>query len=195
MPTLVLAKTGDLDFPIEQVRAMAAEIAGARFEEFPGDEHFFWVGPYDDMLGSIERFVGGLSSQESELRRSLATVVFTDIVGSTATAAVARRSPYGRSSWRTHHRRVRGQLARFEGAEVDTAGDGFLATFDGPARAVRCATSIAGSIAELGLEVRAGVHTGEVEHDRRQGRRDRGRRSAPASAPWPDRRRSSCRRP
>ncbi|HYJ60525.1 MAG TPA: adenylate/guanylate cyclase domain-containing protein, partial [Actinomycetota bacterium] len=162
VPTLVLAKTGDLDFPIEQVREMSAEIAGARLEEFPGDEHFFWVGPYGDMLGSIERFVGGLSSQESELRRSLATVVFTDIVGSTATAA-----SLGDARWKglleDHHRRVRGQLARFEGAEVGTAGDGFLATFDGPARAVRCATSIAGSIAELGLEVRAGVHTGEVE--------------------------------
>ena len=162
VPTLVLAKTEDQDFPVEQVREMTARIAGARLEEFPGDEHFFWVGPYDDLLASIERFVGGLGRQESELRRSLATVVFTDIVDSTATAA-----SLGDARWKElledHHRRVRGQLARFEGAEVDTAGDGFLATFDGPARAVRCATSITGSVAELGLEVRAGVHTGEVE--------------------------------
>jgi class 3 adenylate cyclase len=162
VPTLVMAKTGDQDFQIERVRVMASRIAGARLIEYPGDEHFFWVGDYAAMLDDIERFVGGLHDQEAELRRSLATVVFTDIVGSTERAA-----SLGDRRWRDlledHHRRVRGQLARFQGDEVGTAGDGFFATFDGPARAVRCATSITGSVAELGLEVRAGVHTGEVE--------------------------------
>lgn len=99
---------------------------------------------------------------EAELDRALATVLFTDVAGSTEKAAAL-----GDRRWKElveeHHRRVRGQLARYRGAEVDTAGDGFFATFDGPARAVRCATSIVDAVAPLGIEVRAGVHTGEVE--------------------------------
>ncbi|HEY7667545.1 MAG TPA: adenylate/guanylate cyclase domain-containing protein [Actinomycetota bacterium] len=162
VPTLVLAKTDDRDFPIAQVREMADGIAGARLVEFPGDEHFFWVGEYDGMLDEIERFVEGLGVEEAQLERSLATVLFTDIVGSTEKAA-----ELGDRGWKelveSHHARVRGQLARYRGEEVDTAGDGFFATFDGPARAVRCAGSIGAAVQPLGVEVRAGVHTGEVE--------------------------------
>ena len=124
--------------------------------------HFPWVGAQDDILDEVERFVVQLGEMEAGLDRALATVLFTDIVGSTEKAA-----ELGDRAWKelveTHHRRVRGQLARFRGIEVDTAGDGFFATFDGPARAVRCATAIVAAIAPLGIEVRAGVHTGEVE--------------------------------
>jgi class 3 adenylate cyclase len=162
VPTLVLAKTGDLDFPLDEVRAMAGQIAGARLVELPGDEHFFWVAEFDDMLSEIERFVGEFRDQEAELGRSLATVLFTDIVGSTEKA-----SGLGDRRWHElvadHHARVRGQLARFSGKEIDTAGDGFLASFDGPARGIRCAKAIAASVRALGLEIRAGLHTGEVQ--------------------------------
>lgn len=162
VPTLVLAKTDDRDFAIEQVRRDAAKIADARVIEYPGDEHFWWLGDYRAMLRDIETFTGEFRAQEAELERSLATVLFTDIVGSTERAAAL-----GDRAWKElleeHHRRVRGQLARFGGVEVDTAGDGFFATFDGPARAVRCARSICDSVSAVGLEVRAGVHTGEVE--------------------------------
>jgi len=162
VPTLFLAKVDDRDFRIELVRETAAQIAGARLVEFPGDEHFFWVGEYDGMLREIERFVGEFADREAELERFLATVLFTDIVGSTARAA-----ELGDRRWRDlvagHHARVRGQLARFRGREVDTAGDGFFAIFDGPVRGIRCAQAIAGSVRELDLEIRAGLHTGEVE--------------------------------
>ncbi len=162
VPTLVIARTDDLDFRIEQVRAMAEQIAQAELVELPGTIHFPWVGPQEDILDEVERFVVALEATEAQLDRVLATVLFTDIVNSTETAA-----ELGDREWKRileeHHRRVRGQLARFRGVEVDTAGDGFFATFDGPARAVRCAQSIVSAVAGLGIEVRAGVHTGEVE--------------------------------
>ena len=162
VPTLYLAKVDDRDFLLEQVRETAARIAGARLVEFPGDEHFFWVGEYDQMLGEIERFVGEFSDREAELERFLATVLFTDIVGSTARAA-----ELGDRRWRelveAHHARVRGQIARFRGREINTAGDGFFATFDGPVRGIRSAQAIVESVRDLDLEIRAGLHTGEVE--------------------------------
>jgi pimeloyl-ACP methyl ester carboxylesterase len=162
VPTLVIARPGDLDFPIEQVRDMARRIAGARLVELPGSVHLPWVGDPDAILDEVERFVVALGEVEAELDRALATVLFTDVAGSTEKAAAL-----GDRRWKElveeHHRRVRGQLARYRGAEVDTAGDGFFATFDGPARAVRCATAIVDAVAPLGIEVRAGVHTGEVE--------------------------------
>jgi pimeloyl-ACP methyl ester carboxylesterase len=163
VPTLLLAKTGDLDFPIARMRWVATQIAGARLLEFPGDAHFFWVEEYDSMLQEIEDFVGEFREQEAELERFLATVLFTDIVDSTTTAA-----SLGDRRWKetveAHHARVRGQLARYRGTEIDTAGDGFFATFDGPARAIRCAMSTVAAVRELGIQVRAGLHTGEVEH-------------------------------
>jgi class 3 adenylate cyclase len=162
VPTLVIARRGDLDFPIEESRRTAERILGATFVELEGNVHFPWVGPQDDILDEVERFVVQLGEMEAGLDRALATVLFTDVVGSTEKVA-----ELGDRAWKelveTHHRRVRGQLARFRGIEVDTAGDGFFATFDGPARAVRCANAIVAAIAPLGIEVRAGVHTGEVE--------------------------------
>jgi class 3 adenylate cyclase len=162
VPTLVLAKTGDVEFPIERMRLTTARIAGAHLVELPGDEHFFWVADHEQMLEEIERFVGEFHDQEADLERFLATVMFTDIVGSTE-----RATALGDRGWKdlveAHHARVRGQLARFRGVEIDTAGDGFFATFDGPGRAIRCAQAIVTSVRELGIEIRAGLHTGEVQ--------------------------------
>jgi len=162
VPTLAIARTGDLDFPVAQSRRTAERIVGATFVEIPGREHFPWVGARAAILDEVERFVDTLGDLEAELERALATVVFTDIVASTERAA-----SLGDRRWKQvleeHHRLVRGQLARFRGVEVDTAGDGFFATFDGPARAVRCASAIVQAVAASGVEVRAGVHTGEVE--------------------------------
>jgi pimeloyl-ACP methyl ester carboxylesterase len=162
VPTLVIARPGDLDFRIEHVRESASRIVGAQLVELPGREHLPWVGDPDAIVDEVARFVVALGDEEAELDRALATVLFTDLVGSTRKAA-----ELGDRRWKElleeHHRRVRGQLARYRGAEIDTAGDGFFATFDGPARAVRCAGSIVDAVAPLGIEVRAGVHTGEVE--------------------------------
>jgi pimeloyl-ACP methyl ester carboxylesterase/class 3 adenylate cyclase len=162
VPTLIIAKEGDLDFRIEQVRETASRITGVELVVLPGSVHFPWVGTPDAVIDEVERFVVALGEVEAELDRALATVLFTDVVGSTEKA-----SELGDRSWKTlieeHHRRVRGQLARYRGVEIDTAGDGFFATFDGPARAVRCARSIVDAVTPLGIEVRARVHTGEVE--------------------------------
>ncbi len=162
VPTLVLAREQDQDFDVVETKWMADRIRGARFASFPGRDHFFWVGDQDQLLDEIQGFVAGVRSDEADLDRMLATVMFTDIVGSTARAA-----ELGDSGWREllekHHGVVRAMLGRFRGREVDTAGDGFFATFDGPARAVRCAQEICASVRGLDLEVRAGVHTGEVE--------------------------------
>jgi class 3 adenylate cyclase len=162
MPVLVLARTGDRDFPIEATRQMAASIPGARLAEFPGTDHLFFVGNQGELLDEVERFVKEAAHQEAELDRVLATVLFTDIVGSTQRAA-----DVGDRRWRdlldAHHGRVRALIGRYRGREVDTAGDGFLATFDGPIRAIRCALSATDAVRDLGLEIRAGLHTGEVE--------------------------------
>jgi class 3 adenylate cyclase len=143
----------------------AARIPGARLVEVR-DEHFLawphWYGRGDGIVRETKAFLAELHEEEARLDRVLATVLFTDVVGSTATA-----SELGDRAWRgvleEHHAIVRSLLARFRGTEVDTAGDGFMATFDGPARAIRCAQSIVEAVQPLGLEVRAGVHTGEVE--------------------------------
>jgi class 3 adenylate cyclase len=162
VPTLVLARQGDLDYGIEQTEWLAEQIRGARFLSLPGDEHLFVMGRQEDLLEPIERFVADVHGAEADLDRVLATLMFTDIVGSTERAAAL-----GDKGWRDlverHHGVVRAMLGRFRGKEVDTAGDGFFATFDGPARGVRCAMAITGAVRELGIEVRAGVHTGEVE--------------------------------
>jgi class 3 adenylate cyclase len=120
------------------------------------------VGDQEPVLRAIDDFLGEVRREASELERVLATVLFTDIIGSTEKAA-----ELGDSAWRAlierHRARVRTLLARFRGKEVDTAGDGFFATFDGPARAIRCAQAIVEDVRALGLEVRAGLHTGECE--------------------------------
>jgi class 3 adenylate cyclase len=161
VPTLVLQRVGDRDVNVEEGRWIAAQIPGAKYVELPGDEHLIWAGDVDRVVDEVEEFLTG-SRPVKEADRVLATVLFTDIVGSTEHAAEV-----GDRRWRDvleeHHTRVRRQLEHFRGREVDTAGDGFLATFDGPARAIRAACAIRDSIRELGMDIRAGLHTGECE--------------------------------
>lgn len=161
VPTLVLHREGDLVTRVAGGRYVAERIEGARFVELPGIDHCPWVGDSDGLLDEVEEFVTG-ERHRPEPDRVLATVMFTDIVGATERAAAM-----GDRRWREllerHHAAVRGQLSRFRGVEIDTAGDGFLASFDGPARAIRCAAAIVAELRALGLEIRAGVHTGECE--------------------------------
>jgi pimeloyl-ACP methyl ester carboxylesterase len=159
-PTLVLHRTDDLDCGVEGGRYLAERIPGARFVELPGDVHVPWVD-MDPMLDEVEEFLTGTRPAPIS-NRILATILFTDIVGSTD-----RLAALGDTAWASllerHHATVRGELALFDGVEVDTAGDGFLALFDGPARAIRSALAIREALRDIDLEVRAGVHTGEVE--------------------------------
>ena len=146
------------------MRRTAERIPGARFVELPGQDHFFFVGDTEQLLVEIERFLKEIRDDEAELGRVLATVLFTDIVRSTERAAALGDREWGvlRDS---HHATIRSNLGRFRGPEVNTAGDGFLATFDGPIRAVRCAMSAMADVRHLGIQIRAGLHTGEVELD------------------------------
>jgi class 3 adenylate cyclase len=158
VPTLILNRIGD---DPEPARLMAKQIPGARYIELPGADHFPYTEDSESVLNAIDEFVtGGLGNTESN--RVLATVLFTDIVNSTGRAA-----SLGDEEWRKllerHHALVRRYLTLFRGRELDTAGDGVFAAFDGPARAIRCACTIADSVRELGIEVRAGLHTGECE--------------------------------
>jgi DNA-binding SARP family transcriptional activator/pimeloyl-ACP methyl ester carboxylesterase len=159
VPTLVLHRAHESWR--DGSRFMGEHIPGARMVELPGNDHLPWEGDREALLEEIARFLTGVRD-EVEQDRVLATLLFTDIVGSTAKAA-----QLGDRVWQElltkHHRLVRAQLARFRGREVDMVGDGVFAMFDGPARAVRCATAIAEGLKALGLDVRAGVHTGEIE--------------------------------
>jgi DNA-binding SARP family transcriptional activator/pimeloyl-ACP methyl ester carboxylesterase len=159
VPTLVLHRARETWS--DGSRFMGEHISGARVVELPGNDHLPWEGDQDALLDEIERFLTGVQ-EEVQPDRVLTTLLFTDIVGSTEKAA-----ELGDSGWKDlltkHHRLVRAQLARFRGHEVDMVGDGVFATFDGPARAVRCASAIADGLKALGLGIRAGVHTGEVE--------------------------------
>jgi class 3 adenylate cyclase len=152
---------GDQIEPIEGARYMAAKMPNARLVELEGDDGIPWIGDPDAVVREIRTFLGE-HVQPSPSDRRLVTVLFTDIVGSTERAAML-----GDADWtellRGHHVRAREELDRFNGVEVDTAGDGFLVTFDGPARAVRCARAIGDRVRDLGLEIRAGVHVGEIE--------------------------------
>ena len=160
-PTLVMHRTHDRDVKVEEGRWIAGQIPGAKFVELPGDSHTLWAGNTDEIVDEIEEFLTG-TRRGPEPDRVLATVLFTDIVGSSEQA-----TKLGDRRWREllerHHLLVRQQLERYQGRELDTAGDGFMATFDGPARAIRCATAIESGVRGIGLEVRAGVHTGECE--------------------------------
>ncbi|MGZ8695515.1 MAG: adenylate/guanylate cyclase domain-containing protein, partial [Gaiellaceae bacterium] len=162
VPTLVLHKTRDPVVDVGEGRYIAARIPGARLVELPGEDHIPVAEDPESVIREIERFVRELPEHEPEQDTVLATVLFTDIVDSTATAA-----ELGDRAWRDllerHHAAVRGQLVRFRGREVDTAGDGFFATFDGPARAIRCACAVTEAVRDVGLDVRAGLHTGECE--------------------------------
>ncbi len=162
VPTLVIHRTDDKTVAVEGGRDVAARIPGARLLELPGADHLFYVGENADAIAdAIEEFLTG-SRTPVTADRVLATVLFTDIVGSTEKAAAL-----GDLRWRdlldNHHGVIRRNLHRFRGREVKTTGDGFLATFDGPARGVRCACAIAEEIKPLGIEIRAGLHTGECE--------------------------------
>jgi pimeloyl-ACP methyl ester carboxylesterase/class 3 adenylate cyclase len=165
VPTLVLHRTDDDSPEIESGRYLAEHIPGADFVELPGRDHIWFWNP-GQIVDEVERFLRGIWDRGEwdvvEQDRVLATVLFTDIVGSTAKAA-----ELGDRSWREllerHHAVIRRQLVRFQGTELDTAGDGFFASFDGPARAIRCARAITENVRDLGLEVRAGLHSGECE--------------------------------
>jgi pimeloyl-ACP methyl ester carboxylesterase len=164
VPTLVLNRVND--YVAQASRYIAERIPGARHIELPGADHAIFAGDPESYLQEIERFLTEVwderSWEDREPDRVLATVLFTDIVGSTARAA-----ELGDAGWRDllqeHHALIRRQLVRFRGSEIDTAGDGFFASFDGPARAIRCACAISDAVRGLGLEVRAGLHTGECE--------------------------------
>jgi len=165
VPTLVLHREGD-EMPIDGARWTAAQIPGATFIELKGSEHYPFLGDWESLVDSIGSFLTGVWNrgdwEEPEHERVLSTVLFTDIVGSTARAAEV-----GDRGWAElvteHHRRVRARLARFRGREIDTAGDGFFASFDGPARAIRCARAIVEEMRQLDMPIRAGIHTGECE--------------------------------
>jgi pimeloyl-ACP methyl ester carboxylesterase len=161
VPTLVLHLTDDTLVSVEGGRELAAGIPHARLVEFPGTDHLLFLDAGDWILAEMREFLTG-SRSSSVTDRVLATVVFTDIVGSTA-----RADSRGDLAWcdllETHDKTVRQELSRFRGKEVKTLGDGFLATFDGPARAIHCAGAIRDSLQRLDVPVRIGVHTGEVE--------------------------------
>jgi class 3 adenylate cyclase len=160
-PTLVVTRVGNRFIVPDHGRYLAEHIPNARLAELPGEDHVFFAGDTDALVDEIEGFVTG-SRRGSDSNRLLTTMLFTDIVDSTARAA-----ELGDARWRelvqAHHGLVRRQLARYRGNEIDTAGDGFFASFDGPARAIRCACAITEGVRELGIEIRAGLHTGECE--------------------------------
>jgi class 3 adenylate cyclase len=161
VPTLVMHRTGDSFIKVEHSRYIASRVPGARFVELEGDENMFSVGDWQGLIDEVEEFLTG-TRHEREPDRMLATVMFTDICDSTRRAA-----EMGDRGWRflleRHDALFRQALERHRGREVKRTGDGFLATFDGPARAIRCAASVAEAMGSLGLEVRAGLHTGELE--------------------------------
>ena len=161
VPTLVIHRTGDRLTDVRHSRYLAENVPSARYVELPGSDHLWFVGDWEAVVEEVEEFLTGVRPGR-EPDRVLTTVLFTDIVGSTRRAAAL-----GDRRWQDvlseHDRLVREELGRFRGREVKTAGDGFLATFDGPARAIRCAREIVEAVRDLGLEIRAGLHTGEIE--------------------------------
>jgi class 3 adenylate cyclase len=165
VPTLVLHRSNLSNWDVRGGRYLASRIPGARFVELPGRSFAPPIGDQEALFSEIERFLTEVREaphRDEELDRVLATVLFTDIVDATSRAA-----EIGDRAWRElvqhHHEVIRRQLARFRGTEIDTAGDGFFASFDGPARAIRCACSVVTAVRELGVEIRAGLHTGECE--------------------------------
>jgi class 3 adenylate cyclase/pimeloyl-ACP methyl ester carboxylesterase len=163
VPTLVLHRRGDLMVPIEAGRNLAKQIPNAKFVEYDGEDHIFWSGNVEPLLGDIEEFVTGNRQGSSfDLERILATVLFTDIVDSTSRAV-----QIGDHSWHSlldeHDRIARRMVEKYRGHMVKTTGDGILATFDGPGRAIRCALDFEAAATQIGLPSRAGLHAGEVE--------------------------------
>jgi class 3 adenylate cyclase len=162
VPTAVFMREGWAKILVEESRWTADQIPGAQLVRLSGDEDDAYLGEVVEVAATVRRFAEAIEEEHAAFDRVLATVLFTDIVGSSERAA-----ELGDRAWKAlveqHHAKVRALLARYRGQEVDTAGDGFFATFDGPGRAVRCATAIVGAVGPLGIEVRAGLHTGEVE--------------------------------
>lgn len=160
-PTLILHRSGDRFIDFAHARYMAQHIPGAKLVELPGEDHQPWIGDRDAILDEVEEFLTG-ARHAHEPERVLATVLFVDIAGSTERAAAL-----GDSAWRglleAFQAKVRESLQQYRGREIDTAGDGFLAAFDGPARAIRCGGAIRDAVRTLGIEVRCGLHTGECE--------------------------------
>ena len=161
VPTLVLHRTDDAIVLERQARYVANQIEGATFVQFAGQDHLPFIGDADAIVDEVERFVTG-RRPVPETDKVLATILFTDIVDSTK-----RQAELGDRGWKEllerHHATVRDLLMQYRGEEQDTAGDGFYVRFDGPARAIRCAQDIVESIRPLGIEIRAGLHTGECE--------------------------------
>ena len=161
VPTLVLHRTDDRVVYVDEGRFMAERVPGAKYVELPGADHWPWNGDSESILQEVKGFLTG-TREIPESDRVLATVMFTDIVDSTKLVA-----DLGDRRWsellEDHEQLIRRELTRFRGREIDTAGDGFLAAFDGPARAIRCASAIRDTVKGLGIEVRAGLHTGECE--------------------------------
>ncbi|MDP9342288.1 MAG: adenylate/guanylate cyclase domain-containing protein [Actinomycetota bacterium] len=161
VPTLVMHRTGDRVNDVENGRYLAERIPGARWVELPGDDFVLWSGDTDAIADEVEEFLTGRRGV-AEPARIVATVMFTDIVGSTERARAV-----GDRAWadllQVHDARVREELRRFGGREVDTAGDGFLAWFESPTAAIRCARAVLASVREIGVEIRIGLHTGECE--------------------------------
>jgi class 3 adenylate cyclase len=162
VPALVIRRRDDPFYTPEEIRFVARMIPGARYSELPGTDALPWVGNQGAIITAVAEFLASVQEEEAQFDRVLATVLFTDIVRSTEKA-----TELGDARWKDllgrHHAVVRAMLGRYRGQEVDTAGDGVLATFDGPARGVRCARAITEALRPLGLEIRAGLHTGEVE--------------------------------
>src|SRR3984957_8843657 len=163
VPTLVLHRRTDAQIPVALGRSLADQIPGAKFLEYPDGDHAFWAGDTETMIGDIEEFItGNRDSSSSELERVLATVLFTDIVDSTRSAAAM-----GDQAWRrsldSHDHLAKQMLEKHRGILVKNTGDGILATFDGPGRAVRCALAFSTAAQQIGLPLRAGLHTGEIE--------------------------------
>lgn len=162
VPTLVLHRRDARLISVDHGRYLAEHLPDVRYHELPGEDTLYWVGDTDPMLDEIEEFLTGTRGAGDSGERVLATVLFTDIVESTD-----RIAELGDRGWRDlldhHDRVVRRQIERFGGREVNTVGDGFVATFDSPRRAIECASAIRLAVGELGLAVRAGIHTGEIE--------------------------------
>ena len=160
VPTLVLHRTGDLDANVEEGRWIASQIPGARFVELPGNDHLPFAGDFGPLLDAVEEFVTGARPAQTE--RILSTVLITDIVGSTRMAA-----QIGDRRWRSliesHNTLVAKTLDRHRGKLIKFTGDGLLATFDGPGRAIKCAHDVAEMLGQIGLKIRGGIHTGEIE--------------------------------
>jgi class 3 adenylate cyclase len=161
VPTLVIHRRDELVVDVDEGRYIAEWIPDAKYVELEGVDHWPWLGDTDAVIEEIQEFLTG-TREPGEPDRVLATVLFTDIVGSTE-RAVEVGDRHWRNVLEDHHAAVRSELSRFRGREIDTSGDGFFAVFDGPARAIRCACAITKAVKPLGLEVRAGLHTGECE--------------------------------